>query len=88
VINTHVHGISSSESTHWPLNAKGVPVERFVPLLRSSGHRGLFVLELNPLKFQTCGPVVPLIEGSLERLRRPLVPDQMIPDPDKWGKCT
>jgi sugar phosphate isomerase/epimerase len=69
VVNTHIHGISPAGSTHWPLDAKGMPVERFVPLLRSSGYPGSFVLELNPLRFVELGPPAPQIEKSLERLR-------------------
>ncbi len=69
VLNTHIHGVSPVGSTHWPLDRKGMPVERFGALLRASGYRGMFVLELNPLRFAELGPPAPPIEASLERLR-------------------
>lgn len=69
VVNTHIHGVSPAGSTHWPLNEKRIPVERFVSLLRTSGYRGMFVLELNPLRFTELGPPAAPIEASLERLR-------------------
>jgi len=74
VRNVHVHDVGPSGSTHWPLRGGGVPVERFVQLLRKGGYPGTLVLELDPPRFQAEGPVGPRIEGSLERLRGLLDP--------------
>jgi len=74
VENTHVHDISPDGKAHWPLLGGGVPADRFVSLLRGNGYRGLFGLELNPVRFQGHGPVGPLVEGSLEALRKLLEP--------------
>ncbi len=53
LIHTHIHDLyPGTDSTHWPLTCGTVPVDNYVKLLKKSGYRGLYNLELSPEKFK------------------------------------
>ncbi len=51
VIHTHIHGLSPDGDTHRPLTGSNAHIVSGVNMLRSSGYKGLYNLELYPVRW-------------------------------------
>lgn len=52
VIHTHIHGLSPSGQTHWPLGQHSLHVESWLQSLLRCGYEGVLNLELDPVRFK------------------------------------
>lgn len=67
VIHTHVHDLSASLQTHWPLSEGRVPLTTYVTALESAGYGGVYNLELSPKRYRE---VLDVSETFLDGVRR------------------
>jgi len=52
-IHTHIHDLyPGTDATHWPLTCGTIPIFNNVKLLKESGYKGLYNLELSPERFK------------------------------------
>ena len=72
VIHTHIHDLSSTGQTHWPLTRGVVPLETFIKALMGAGYGGVYNLELSPIRFHQVEGVREGIDESIARLARVL----------------
>ena len=71
-IHTHIHDLSDTGQTHWPLTRGVVPLETFAEALVSIGYGGVYNLELSPTRFGRAKGVREGVDGSIDRLTRVL----------------
>ena len=71
-IHTHIHDLSHTGQTHWPLTRDVVPLEVFVGTLERAGYTGVYNLELSPIRFYQAEGVREGVDESIERLARVL----------------
>ena len=71
-IHTHIHDLSHTGQTHWPLTRDVIPLEMFVSVLERIGYAGVYNLELSPIRFHQAEGVREGIDESIARLARVL----------------
>ena len=71
-VHTHIHDLSGTGQTHWPLTKGVVPLGTFVEALVGAGYGGIYNLELSPARFGQAEGVREGIDGSIDRLTRVL----------------
>ena len=71
-IHTHIHDLSATGQTHWPLTRGVVPLEMFVEALENAGYGGVYNLELSPTRFRQAEGVREGMDSSINRLARVL----------------
>ena len=72
VIHTHIHAMSDTGKTHWPLSENQAPLANYIRQLHSRGYQGAYNLELYPSRWAKMN-IRDKILGSVMTLQRYLV---------------
>jgi sugar phosphate isomerase/epimerase len=70
VLHTHVHDLSPSGETHWPLSENNLPLDNFVSQLISNKYSGVYNLELSAKRWSPNRSVKGEILKSIEKLQK------------------
>ena len=69
-IHTHIHDLyPGTDETHWPLTCGTIPVSNYVKMLKASGYKGLYNLELSPERFRN-QDIMPAFIASIEIIKK------------------